>query len=368
MQRTTTDPGSAKWLVDDVPFRIRQWGTDDVREFPKDRVETIVGRDPSCGIRLPGNLVSKHHAQLAFLDEHWRLRDLGAKNGLIVNGAPCDEVVLEPGFVVEIGGVVWIVESTRLVALRSFLARLVGYGVERLADVDQVLRKVRNAALRQHPLVLNGDRDLVPVARAIHRRVIGADRPFIVCDPRRGQGPATVRSAENYQLALPAMEAAIGGSLCVRKDRLPRDFDLVRMAHREPNPRFQLIICEHGDADADPQEVAPVVIPSLRNREDEIDTIITEYATDARELFGITYVLDPSDRAWIARNSSESHAALEKGAERVTVARSTDGNIAAAAAMLRMSHTSLMRWFEERKPLAGISGARRDHDGNGGST
>src|SRR5690606_38618354 len=135
-------------------------------------------------------------------DEHWRLRDLGTKNRIVVDGAPCDEVVLEPGFVIEIGGVTWIVESKRLVELRSFLARLIGYGCDRLADLDQAMRSLRRAAMGQDPLVLTGDGDLVAIARVLHRRVIGEARPFVVCDPRRQRTAATVRSAENYKSAL----------------------------------------------------------------------------------------------------------------------------------------------------------------------
>ena len=75
--------------------------------------------------------------------------------------------------------------------------------------VDQALRSVRMGATRHAALVLCGDDDLVPIARALHRRSRGPERPFIVCDPRRHQSKETVRSAENHVMGLEALAAAI---------------------------------------------------------------------------------------------------------------------------------------------------------------
>jgi len=44
------------------------------------------------------------------------------------------------------------------------------------------------------------------------------DRPFIVCDPRRRQSRATVRSAENYETGMSAFTAATGG-VAIRASR-----------------------------------------------------------------------------------------------------------------------------------------------------
>jgi hypothetical protein len=57
--------------------------------------------------------------------------------------------------------------------------------------VDLALRSLALALDYRAALVLCGDGDLVPIAWALHRHTLGADRPFIVCDPRRGtQAPA----------------------------------------------------------------------------------------------------------------------------------------------------------------------------------
>jgi hypothetical protein len=171
-----------------------------------------------------------------------------------------------------------------------------------------------------------------------------------------------VRSAENYQKALPAMQAAIGGSLCVWSKRVPQDFGLVSIAHRQPNARFQLIMCSLEGDDIWPEHVAPIVIPPLSRRGAELDQIIDDYARDARAMFGVRGEMHTLDREWIARHAGDTHPEIEKGAQRVTALRATGGNVAAAAAILRMSHTSLMRWLAERPPLADLGierGAKR---------
>ena len=102
------------------------------------------------------------------------------------------------------------------------------------------------AATHRTALVLCGDGDLVPLARSIHRRAFGADRPFIVCDPRRRQHKATVRSPQNYETGMPAFAAAAGGSLCVRNLRLPHDFPSVVAALRAQNSQVRLVILRPG--------------------------------------------------------------------------------------------------------------------------
>lgn len=357
---TKTDVGANKWIIDDVPFRVRHWASDVVHLLPDDpAVEVVVGRDPACGIQLSDHRVSKRHARLYHRDKHWRMRDLGTKNRLVVDGSPCDEVALEPGRLIEIGGVTWIVESRLLVEVRRVLSRLIGYGTDKLADVDLAVRAVRKAAIGQAPLVLGGDGDLVAIARMLHRRVIGEARPFIVCDPRRRRTGATVRSAENYREAVPAMQAAIGGTLCFWSDRVPQDFAVVSRAHREPNARFQLVMCGHKTPYLRPHQVAPIAIVPLAGRTNELERIVHEYAADARAALGVSMPLHPVDRGWIAASSAPTHPELEKSAQRVIAMRATNGNIAAAAAMLGMSHSSLMRWLAERRPLPDLDAADR---------
>ncbi|NVB79767.1 MAG: FHA domain-containing protein [Kofleriaceae bacterium] len=356
-EKTTTDVGATRWQVDDEPLRFRQWGTDNVWLLPLDRTRALtIGSDPDREIRLDDakRTVSKRHARAVHDGTRWLVRDDGSKNGVLVAGTRVREAVLVPGLEIEIGGVTLIVESTRFLQLRAYVARLVGYAEEKLAEVDRVLRAIRMAGTDRVPLVLQGEGNLVAIARDLHRHTLGASRPFIVCDPRRAEASANARSAENYPTAVTAMQAAIGGSLCVWSKRLPSDFSLVSVAMREPGVRFQLIMCGGDKVDLRPEQVPPIVIPSLGRRSRELVRIVEEYASDARESFGGAARLAAEDREWILENSARTLADIQSGTPRVVALRACGGNAAAAATRLGLNPTSLTRWLNERSPLPDI--------------
>jgi hypothetical protein len=74
--------------------------------------------------------------------------------------------------------------------LRGFLARLLGWDNPRA--VELAIRSLELATEYRAEFVLCGAGDMVPIARALHRRILGDDRTFAVADPRRGA--ATPRS------------------------------------------------------------------------------------------------------------------------------------------------------------------------------
>jgi len=166
--------------------------------------------------------------------------------------------------------------------LRSFCARILGWAND--PAVDYALRSIELAADHRAALVLLGETDLVPIACALHRRALGAGRPFVVCDPRRRDGAdyESVRSPVNYGTGVAAFEAAMGGSLCVRSRRLPRDFRSVVARIRATND-VQIIVCADGRDDTHPFLTlpAPIRVPSLAVRTDELPRIVDEYAVDA---------------------------------------------------------------------------------------
>lgn len=357
-EKTTTDVGATRWQVDDEPVRFRQWGTGNVWLLPLDRTrELTIGADPDRDVRLDDarRTVSKRHARVLHDGARWLVRDDGSKNGVLVAGTRVREAVLAPGLEIEIGGVTLIVESTRLLQLRAYVSRLVGYAEEKVAEVDRVLRAIRIAGTDRVPLVLQGEGNLVAIARDLHRHTLGASRPFIVCDPRRAKASANARSPENWPTAGRAMQAAVGGSLCVWSKRLPADFELVSVALREPGVRFQLIMCGGDKADRRPEQVPPIVIPSLDRRGDELARIVEEYASDARESLGVAARLTAADRAWILQHSARTLADIQSGTPRVIAMRACGGNAAAAAARLGLNPTSLTRWLDEREPLPEVS-------------
>jgi len=348
---TKTDVAINEWAIDDGVMRLRQWGTDMIRLLPAPPTdECTIGAAETCAVQLddPSGRVSRVHAQLVRDRARWLLRDLGSKNGVRLDGARRTEAVLEPGVEIGIGGITLIAESGRSVALRAFLARALGWRSDRTDAVDHALRSIRMAAARRVALVLCGEGDLVPMANSIHRHALGDDRPFVVCDPRRRQGKATVRSAENYETGLAAVQAAAGGSLCVRSRRLPRDFAEVVTALRDPSSRVQLVVCARTPEDCESLLAAPIVVPSLAGRELELDRIIAEYAEDATRQLGTPRGGFPLvDRAWVRVHAASSLPEIEKATLRLVALRESR-NLSNAAARLGMAPVSLSRWIGRR--------------------
>lgn len=348
---TKTDPAIGEWAIDDHVVQLREWATGVIHRLPELPVnDCTVGSAEICTIRLndPSGRVSRLHAQLIRNQLKWILRDVGSKNGVRIDGARRSEIVLEPGLEIGIGGITLIAESGLSIGLRNFLARLLGWCSDRTEIVDHALRSVRMAATRRVALVLCGDGDLVPLARSIHRHVRGTSRPFILGDPRRRRSEATVRSAEGYATGLEALAAATGGTLCVRSQRLPPDFDRVIDALRSPNSQVQLTVCAESQEDCELYRVRPIVIPPIASRKAELDLIIDEYAYDAMEELAIFPTEFPAaDRKWVREYASTSLSEIEKATLRLVALRASR-NLSNAAERLGMAAVSLSRWIGRR--------------------
>lgn len=235
-----------------------------------------------------------------------------------------------------------------LMSLRSFLARLIGWADERAVELAQ--RSLELATQHRAALVLCGAGDMVPIAEALHRRALGAERPIIVCDPRRGDTPASARSPANYANGHAALAAASGGTLCIRSRRLPRNFSaLVTELRRSDDVQF--VICA-DDRDADhPFLVRPAVLrlPPLASRASELDGVIAEYAADAiAELHASQRSFTDADHAWVREHAATSLAEVDKATLRL-VAMRTSRNVSDAAARLGMAPVSLSKWLDRRK-------------------
>lgn len=237
--------------------------------------------------------------------------------------------------------------------LWGFLERLLGWTSGRA--VDHALRSIDLAVSHRAALVLCGEGDLVPIAHALHRRILGADRPFIVCDPRRENAPGSVRVPANFKNGVAAFEAAREGSLCVRSLRLPRDFSSMVALVRDPGARIAFIVCSdrritYGALLTVP---VPINVPSLKDRASELPRIVDEYARDAVTALGASpTIFTDADRQWILEHASTSLLEIERATLRL-VALKTSSNMSRAAERLGMAPVSLSRWIGRRKlPLS----------------
>jgi pSer/pThr/pTyr-binding forkhead associated (FHA) protein len=64
---------------------------------------TRIGRHPESDVFLDDITVSRRHAEIAVLDEHFTVRDVGSLNGTYVNRVRTDQSELRPGDEIQIG-------------------------------------------------------------------------------------------------------------------------------------------------------------------------------------------------------------------------------------------------------------------------
>lgn len=344
-------PGQGTQMAhgEDDLVRLREWGSDRAYVLPGAGRDVRLGRgEPRGAFRLGDHTLPNACALLSYTEGAWSARALDGAGSFDLDGASCSRALLAPGVELTIDGTTLVVESRRSIALRSFMARLLGWSADKRSIIDLALRSIRLAAMRRLPLVLCGPGDLVLIALAIHRQTLGDERPFVVCDPRRREGEADARVAANVGTGAAAMQRAGGGSLCVWSRRLPPDFKDVRAELRDPRARVQLVVCVESWRHAKLYYIDPVMVPPLQSRSDEITRIIDEYTEEATFALSATVTLSSADREWILRHSASSVPEIEKGTRRLLAFRMCDDNVTAAARMLGMAPISLARWIGRR--------------------
>ncbi|HWO25783.1 MAG TPA: FHA domain-containing protein [Kofleriaceae bacterium] len=344
---TRTDADAAAWLIDDELLHLREWGTHRIYPLPPAGGALTIGAGRACALRLldPAWRVSHEHARLSREHARWVIRDLNSRNGTRLDGARRFEFPLLPGVEVGIGRLTLIAESQALIALRGFLARLLGWSEDRIVAIDRALRALRTAATRRGALVVCGDGDVVPIAHSLHLRTIGGARPFVVCDPRR-QGTGAPAARRELRAAL---DAATSGTLCLRARQLPRDLREVWLAFRDPSSHVRLVLCTDDASDARTLLADPIVVPPLPRRSAELGRIVDEYARDAiTELAAAATGFSRADRDWVLAHSASTLPEIEQGARRRVALRQA-GTITGAATRLGVSHVALSQWLGRRR-------------------
>lgn len=83
--------------------RFRKNGQQQIIALPS--AVTIVGRRRNCDLRIPLHDVSKRHCQINCDDGTLKIRDLGSKNGTLLNGLRITEAVVQPGDWIQVGSI-----------------------------------------------------------------------------------------------------------------------------------------------------------------------------------------------------------------------------------------------------------------------
>jgi hypothetical protein len=339
---------SGEWRINDEVTHLREWASGAVHPMPPTTGEHIIGAADGCWLKLtdPTGRISRQHAKLLRMQGRWAIKDMRSTNGIRLDGALRGAFAVSPGVEIAVGGITLVAESPRWLALRDVVGRLLGWSDERRGEVDLALRAVRLAATRRETLLLCGDGDLVAIARLLHRHALGDDRPFVLCDPRRRTAELKGQGASVVADAMAALTAAVGGTLCVWKNRQPLRFGKVVEATRAPDSRVQLIVCSRALLHGEPVITSPVILPPLMRRASELDRIIDAYAADA--LAEIGGMFPPADRAWVRANEAETLSQIEIATRRIIALRSAGGGIARAAQHLGLSHGTLSEWLARR--------------------
>jgi len=254
-------------------------------------------------------------------------------------------------------------EANTDAALRGFVARILGWSPSRANAVEHAMRSLTLVVERRATLVLLGESDLVPIAYALHRRTLGTDAPFVVCDKRRFNVDENVRSPTNFTSSVIGFTAAKGGTLCLSYPRVPRDFPTMVALARNLNTSVQLMLLGDARWDRHPFVVlpAPIRVPSLVTRTEELPRIVEEYARDAvaelRERERSRYKrraprrrrvsFTAEDRQWVLDNSPQTLGEIEKSTLRIAAIRMSV-NLNRAADRLGMAPVSLKRWIGRR--------------------
>ena len=200
------------------------------------------------------------------------------------------------------------------------------------------------------PLLLLGRDDMMPAAYTLHRHTLGAQRPFVVCNPRTETKRVSVRAPRSIASGVKAFWAARGGTLYLRHPFLPKDLRALMKLVRDPNAFVRLVVGldEHPKPIVDLLGPAAVRVPMLQERQQEISRIVSEYAVDARLALGApASSFTDTDQAWVVAHAAKSFAEIEKATLRV-VALNTSKNVSAAARLLGMQAVSLGRWMSRR--------------------
>ncbi len=353
--------------AEDLVVQLRQVGSDRRFALPVPRRHgdpaeegLLLGASEQCDLRIadPKKRVSRQHARVFYREGHWRILDLGSRNGLYVDGIKQQAVQLVPGMLIRVGSVTLVAESRRFLELRAVLARLLGWGWgdEREAAVEKALQDVRNARAQHEPLWLHseGEGDLSAIAQELHRAIFSAGAPFVMCDARRQPGAADARSPANEDELTKAIAAAKGGTLCVRQSRLPGGLapfvQRLRAQPLEAAPDVQvMILCEETALDVAHVAQGTITIPPLctRSRE-QIANVVREYLLEAKAELGSSEPLFPSDLEWLMKHSARTFAEVKKGTLRITALRMAD-TMVEAASLLGMAPVSLRRWLGRRQ-------------------
>ena len=188
--------------------------------------ETIVGRDPDCGLVVEDDRVSRRHAAFSFVSSGtadspaWTVTDLGSKNGTLVNGVRVESRRLAERSWISFGGLLALFEAVQapVEELRSDRLRRLTTALEIRRDLDpgEGLAELLSRAVGSMLKLTNAERGFLLLVRE--------DGDFEVA-ARSGLSWDDLRSAE-FSGSVGAVERALSAGKPVVSTDARADADL----------------------------------------------------------------------------------------------------------------------------------------------
>jgi transcriptional regulator with PAS, ATPase and Fis domain len=193
--------------------------------FPFAAERIVIGADPSADIVVDDSAMSKFHCEIRIRDGAATLRDLGSRNGTLVDRVPVIEAPLRPGALLSMGRTTLRFDvGTRDVEIplsaREQFGRLRGTSI----GMRAAFHALEAAATSDATVLLQGEsgtgKELA--AESIHLESARRDGPFVVIDC--GAIPASLLEAELFgheagaftgatSMRIGTFEAATGGTV-----------------------------------------------------------------------------------------------------------------------------------------------------------
>ncbi len=147
--------------------------------FPLDHRPRILGKDPSCDLRLQHPTVSRRHASVEWTPEGHVLTDLDSHNGVFVQGRKVDRTPLRPHQTVMLGGAPLVM--TEAPAAEALQRGLGDRFFTRSAAFCGLLQLAGQVAAGTRPVLIAGETGTGKewLARFLHERSTRADSPLV---------------------------------------------------------------------------------------------------------------------------------------------------------------------------------------------
>jgi two-component system, NtrC family, response regulator GlrR len=159
-------------------------GRDAGRTFVASHESMVIGEHPSADVVLKDPTVSRFHCEIT-LGSPATVRDLGSKNGTVVNGVRVDQAPLEEGAILTLGNTKLRFQraaaSTRIpLSGRDRFGQVVGQS----AAMRSVFALCEQAAASDATALIEGETGTgkEATAEAIHKESVRGDGPFIIVD------------------------------------------------------------------------------------------------------------------------------------------------------------------------------------------